>query len=195
MLSGIGAADELPNMASTAKSICKPNVGKNLQDHLSVGIEYETKRGRPLRRRPEIRQTPGRHGARLRDGRWICHGDAGAVHRLSRPWRPGVQEFRRRRRGRPLSFVFDADRKTVLKVFAHIRQPTCSRCHVRLDPGQHQDSANLSRRRKGRPRWQHKPYRFGRAVGIKHSHRGQIYTAYAANEVVLCGGVINSPKS
>lgn len=33
-----------------------------------------------------------------------------------------------------------------------------------------------------------------RAVGIKYSHRGQIYTAYAANEVVLCGGVINSPQ-
>ena len=32
-----------------------------------------------------------------------------------------------------------------------------------------------------------------RAVGIKYAHRGETYTAYAANEVILCGGVINSP--
>ena len=32
-----------------------------------------------------------------------------------------------------------------------------------------------------------------RAVGIKYAHRGETYTAYAASEVILCGGVINSP--
>ena len=32
-----------------------------------------------------------------------------------------------------------------------------------------------------------------RAVGIKYAHRGKTYTAYAASEVILCGGVINSP--
>ena len=32
-----------------------------------------------------------------------------------------------------------------------------------------------------------------RAVGIKYAHRGKTYTAYAASEVILCAGVINSP--
>ena len=32
-----------------------------------------------------------------------------------------------------------------------------------------------------------------RAIGIKYAHRGKPYEAYAAGEVILCGGVINSP--
>ena len=47
MLSGIGAADELAEHGIDCK-VDLPNVGKNLQDHLSVGIEYERKEDGPL---------------------------------------------------------------------------------------------------------------------------------------------------